>query len=122
MYRTLILLLLCGSAMAHEFTPTYPELRPSYVPGVLRAEMFLFNARKDVRYYEISVYDKDWNTVPFAGPEKVIPIAHLERKKIDVYIRQADRDRVVYICSRSKILTGMKQSTVVSSKICSKIR
>lgn len=108
--------------MAHEFTPTYPELRPSYVPGVLRAEMFLFNARTDVSYYEISVYDKDWNPVPFAGSEKVIPIAYLERKKIDVYIRQADRDRAVYICSRSKILTGMKQSTVVSSKICSKIR
>lgn len=108
--------------MAHEWTPTYPKLEPSYVPGVLRAEMKLFNSRKDVNYYKVQVFDNDWKSVPFATESDIIKIKHLQRKLVTVYIRQQDKARVVYICSKSKLVDDFKQTTVVSSRICSKIK
>lgn len=115
------LLLLSGYASAHQFTPTYPVLTQSYMDKVLKAEMELFNSRKDIEYYELAVYDGDWNTIPFAAESRLVKLPYLGRKSITIYIRSADKDRVVYICSQSKTLAGVKQTTVVSSKICSKV-
>ena len=124
MYRALILSLvfLSGCVSAHQFTPTYPKLKQSHAIGVLTTQMLLFNSRKDVSFYSIGVYDAAWNPVDFASSEKVFKVDYLSRKYIDIYIRANDKNRAVYICSRSKILKEHKQITVISSRICSKLR
>lgn len=125
MYRYLIILLLLTSGhsvSAHEFTPTYPELKQSYVSGVLYSTMTLFNLRKDVEYYEISVFDKDWKKVPYAVQEKIIPLKYLEKKQIDVFIRERDKKAAMYVCSKSKLLLDGSGKTAVESRICSKFK
>ena len=124
MYRYLIIamMLMSGYASAHEFTPTYPKLKTSYVANVLYATMTLFNKRSDVEYYEIGVFNADWNPVPFAVQDKIIRIKHLEKKKIDIYISEKDRKDAVYICSKSKLIVTGGSRTSISSRICSKIK
>lgn len=126
MHRYLILLLLCtcGPAMAHEFTPTYPKMRPSYVSGLVSTEMSLFNARQDVEWYTVGVYDKQWGLVPYAtnANDNLFRVKHLERKKIKVYLREQDLERAVYICTKSKLIVTGSSKTAVASRICSKIK
>jgi hypothetical protein len=117
-----LLMGLFGYANAHQFTPTYPKLEPSYVEGILQAKMVLFNRRNDVEYYELGVYDVEWNPVPFTSTSKLIKVAYLETKRIDVYVRNSDRKRVVYICTISKLSTNTKDATLISSRICSKVK
>lgn len=119
---TLLLFLMSGSATAHEWTPTYPELEVSYVPNVLRVRMQLFNSREDVQYYELGVFDADMNPVAFAAAERIVQVKYLDRKSIDIFIREQDRDRTVYICSKSKLLKGEGTASLVASRICSKIK
>lgn len=90
--------------------------------GVYKADLELFNSREEIEYYGISVYDKDWKPIPFASEDKLIKIDYLGRKSLVVYIRQQDKKRVKYICSKSKILADVKQTSVVASRICSKIK
>ena len=111
-----------GYASAHEFTPTYPKLKQSYVEGILYTTMTLFNARKDVQYYEMGVFDEEWNKVPFSVVEPIMFIKHLERKEIEVYIREKDRDRALYICSKSKLIVEGASKTSLATRICSKIK
>lgn len=111
-----------GYSSAHQWTPTYPKLEYSYVPNVLRVRMELFNSREDINHYEISVFDDDWNPVKFAVSDRIIRIGHLQRKTIDVHIREQDRLNVRYICSKSKIITDDPKATVVTSRICSKVK
>ena len=118
----LFLLLTGGYANAHQFTPTYPELEMSHMAGVLKAEMVLFNTRKDIRYYEVNVFDKDWNSVRFAIESKVIPIDYQETKYITVYISKKESNKARYICSKSRILLTVKEPSIVSSRICSKLK
>jgi len=123
MYRYLIILLLMsGEASAHSFVPTYPELKPSYVEGILYTTMSLFNARKDVEYYEFGVFNAEWEKVPFAMQNKIMRVKHLEKKKIDIYIREKDKQEVVYICSKSKLIIAGASKTSVSSRVCSKVK
>ena len=122
MYRAIILLLLSGYVSAHQWTPTYPTLSSSYIPRVLVTQMQLFNTRKDIEYYEFSVFDKDWEPLPFATPEKVLKIPHLKTVEVDIFIREIDLDRALYVCSESKIQKGSKQASSVSSRICSKLQ
>jgi phospholipid N-methyltransferase len=110
------------TASAHQFTPTYPQIESSYVDGVSVVKMQLFNKREDVQYYEIQVFDEAWNTIPFVVMNKIINIKFLETKKIDVYIRKNDVAKVRYICSKSRINKETDSSTIVSSRICSKIK
>ena len=84
--------------------------------------MFLFNSRADVGWYEISVWDKDWNSVPFATASKVFPLKFLDRKKITIYIREQDKHKAVYICSMSKLIVNGKAQSSIASRICSKVR
>jgi len=111
-----------GYASAHEFTPTYPKLKNSYVEGVLYTTMTLFNMRKDVEYYEFGVFNAEWEKVPFAMQQKVMRFKHLEKKKVDIYIRERDKEEVVYICSKSKLVVTGTAKTSVSSRICSKVK
>jgi hypothetical protein len=122
-YRTLIFLLfLSGYASAHEWTPTYPELKYSHVPGILKIDMNLFNARTDVGFYEVSVWDADWNKVSFAAEMRVFPMDYLGRKSVTIYIKESDKDRVTYICSESKLQSDGNSQSSISSKVCSKIK
>jgi len=111
-----------GYASAHEFTPTYPKLKNSYVEGVLYTRMTLFNMRKDVEYYEFGVFNAEWEKVPFAMQNKVMRFRYLEKKKIDIYIREKNKKEVVYICSKSKLVVTGTAKTSVSSRICSKVK
>ena len=111
-----------GEASAHSFVPTYPELKPSYVEGILYTTMSLFNARKDVEYYEFGVFNAEWEKVPFAMQNKIMRFKHLEKKKIDIYIREKDKQEVVYICSKSKLIITGTSKTSVSSRVCSKVK
>jgi len=121
-YRALILLCLSGYASAHEWTPTYPSLRLSHVPGILTTDMFLFNSRADVDYYQISVWDENWNSIKFATESKTLPLQYLDRKKITIYIREKDKDTATYICSKSKLIVEGKARSSIASRICSKIK
>ena len=117
-----VMMSLCGYASAHQWTPTYPKLERSYVDGILQVTMELFNSRKDVKYYEILVYDSEFNPVKFAAQERIVEVQYLKRKSIDVFIREQDRDIATYVCSKSKLLKGTGTATIVSSRICSKIK
>jgi hypothetical protein len=112
MYRTVILLvaLLGGYASAHQFTPTYPQLLNTYVEGVKVVNMTIFNSRKEISWYSLNVYDKDWNSLAFASSSKLINLEHLERKDIEIFIQNKDKDIVV------------KSPAIIMSRICSKIK
>lgn len=112
----------CTSTTAHELTPTYPELKPSYVEGIVVANMKLWNRRNDVKYYEISVLDEDMNPMVFASSDKIFKVEYLEHKSVDVYIRKKDKDKVEYICTTSKQLKEDVKSTGIQSMICSKVK
>ena len=114
--------LITSSAAAHELTPTYPEIESAYVDGVSVIKMKMWNRRDDASYYEVSVYDGEWKPVPFATPERVIKLEYLEHKSFELYIRDADRDKIKYICTISKQLKQDVQSTGIKSRICSKVK
>ena len=114
-------ILLSTSAAAHEMTPTYVELEPSYIEGVYLGSIELWNRRNDVEYYEVSVLDEMWNGIPFATSERVFKVAHLGKKKIEIYVREGDVNDIEYICTSSKQLKSDVISTGVKSMICSRI-
>jgi len=90
--------------------------------GIFRARLEIFNSREDIEYYEFEVFDENWNSIPFATAERIIHLPYLKRKSVDIFIRAQELDLVTYVCTKSKILAGIHQSTVVSSKICSKFK
>lgn len=102
-------------------TPAYPELRPSHIAGVVKTKMSLFNARSDVKYYQIEVFDSEWVNVPFSTTYRILKIEHKERKDFDVYLRKIDVGRAVYLCTTSKVKKVSGVSTLVSSRICSRL-
>jgi hypothetical protein len=114
-----------GYVHAHQFTPTYPTLSPSYVEGIWSTNMKLFNARKEITHYKISVLDKDGHPINFVTDgDFVRKILFSETHNINIYIRENDKDRVTYICSESKILKDQNDInlTNVVSRICSKVK
>ena len=84
--------------------------------------MKLFNRREDVEYYDIEVFTFDWEPIPFASEYKTINIGYHKSKLFDVYIRDSDIKKVVYICTQSKLFKGTNQITLITSRICSKIK
>ena len=119
---SLIFVLISTAVTSHELTPTYPELRPAYVDGVLVTTMDIWNRRTDVEYYEIEVFDKYWEALPFASQDKVIRLNYLEKKQFEVYIKSEHKAKAVYICTTSKLLRDDVLSTGVKSRICSKLK
>tara|TARA_B100000963_G_scaffold333397_1_gene325687 strand:+ start:227 stop:598 length:372 start_codon:yes stop_codon:yes gene_type:complete len=115
-----VALFVATAAQAHQWTPTYPKFEKSYVEGVMITTMKIFNKREDVSFYEIDVYDKEWNPIKFATATKIIEVNHLEQKNIDIYILEKDYDRIKYICTISKLLAAEK-SNGINSRICSKV-
>lgn len=108
-------------ANAHEMTPTYPEFRRSFIEGIYLSSINIFNRRIDIEYYEIDVFDEEWNFLSFATESKIVKIKYLHKKTIDIYLKEEDLDKVTYICSRSKILKNSNTTSMISSKICSKV-
>ena len=113
-------LFLAGKVSAHEMTPTYPNIVPSYLDGLVSAKMTMFNARKDVDYFEIGVFDDEWNPVPFAASAKILRVPHGSSKTFEVFVRHKDKNRATFICSLSKLRTDSSARAIVSSKICSR--
>lgn len=107
---------------AHEMTPTYPKLTPSYMDNVYKTTMEMFNKRDDVEYYEIGVFDKDWNPIPFVTSYKIIRLRYLGHVTFDVFIRKADVGRAEYICSKSKLRKDSNTKTAITSRICSRFK
>ena len=109
-----------GSAMAHELTPTYPELKQSYIPEVLQTKVKMWNARVDVVYYKIEVTDKDWKEVPFITEEKMFKLDYMQRREIEIFLPSDTSAK--YICTRSMLEKGARSRSMISSKVCSKIK
>ena len=116
------LVLLCGWASAHEMVPTYPKWEVSHMDNVVKTTVEMFNKRADIEYYEIGVFDKDFNPIPFVSAYRVIKLKYLGHASIDIYIRKQDQAVATYVCSRSKIRKSDEVRTAVSSRICSKFK
>jgi hypothetical protein len=107
-------------AHAHEMIPTYPKWKTSIYDGLLVTEMEMFNKREDVEYYEIAVFDKDWNVIPFVSSFKLFRLEYLSKVKFEVFIRKQDKVRTEYICSTSKLRNN--NAPAISSMICSRFK
>ena len=116
-----IISLWASSVSSHDMTPAYPEIKNSHISGIVKVEMSLFNARKDVSYYQIQVFDKDWNTLPFSSMYRILKVPYQERKNFDVYLRKVDLKRIRYLCTTSKVNKSVDTNTLVSSRICSRL-
>ena len=122
-YGLAILLIIAGlSANAHEMVPTYPKLEPSYMSGLYKTTMTMFNKRAEVEYYEIGVFTENWEPVSFVSQYKVYKIRYLSTVTFDLFVRTEDKNKVTYICSQSKLRKLETTSTAVSSRICSKVK
>jgi hypothetical protein len=108
-------------AQAHEQTPAYPRILPSHVQGVVKVQLQLLNRRKEINYYEIGLFDKDFDEINFTTKRKIIKIDYEEKIDFDVYLRKSDLDKAVYICTASKILKSNNSRAIVSSIVCSKL-
>ena len=75
-----------------------------------------------MEYYQFGVFDAEWNKVPFAMQNKIMKFKHLEKKNVDIFIREKDRKDAVYICSKSKLIVDGGSKTSIISRICSKIK
>ena len=123
MYRPVILwLLLCGSVAAHDMTPTYPKWKMSFIPSANMTTMQIFNKRADVEWYQIGVFDKKWNSIPFVTRYKILNIKHLQRVKFDVYVNKKNSELVEYICSTSKLRGNDNFKPIVESRIWSRFK
>lgn len=114
----LLALLPFGNAMAHEMTPTYPVFTESFMAGISVTTLNLFNKRTDVSYYEIGVFDDEWEPIPFVSEYTIIPMEYLDTLAFDIYVSNLSLGSVEYICSVSQVQAG----ATVSSKICSKVK
>ena len=123
--KLLLVLLLfsyLGDAVGHEMTPTYPTFEPSHVTGVFKAEMEMFNKRKDVEYYEIGVFDENWEPVPFVSSYRVMRLKYLSYVKFAVYVGINDVAAAEYVCSVSKLRENSDKKPMVATRICSRFK
>lgn len=118
--KTIILLYVSGYASAHELTPTYPELKTTFVKGVLSTKLKMWNARADVEYYKIEVTNAFWNDVPFITEERIFKLGYMQRREIEIFLPEDTTAQ--YICTRSMLEKGSKSRSIISSKVCSKIK
>jgi len=99
-------------------TPTYPVFAMSFMKGISVTTLNIFNKRKDVSYYEIGVFTKEWEPVPFVSQYTVISMDYLDTVSFDVYVSNLSLNSVEYICSVSQLQSG----STVSSRICSRVK
>ena len=59
-YVLLMLMWVVSSPVyAHEMVPTYPKLEPSYMEGLYKTSLTVFNKRPEIEYYEIGVFTEE---------------------------------------------------------------
>ena len=114
-------MLVTFGASAHEMTPAYPEVKPSHVKNVVKVEMSFFNSREEIRYYQIDLFDLNWMNIPFSTTYRIMQVEYKEHKSFDVYIRKKDMPEAVYLCTTSKVRRTNQSSTLISSRICSRL-
>ena len=107
------------SVFAHQMSPTYPELKASYMDGLSTARVRVFNKREDVKFYEIGVFDKDMKPIPFVTQYHLRGINFNQYAIFDVFINDKYRDDAVYVCTESMLTEG---KLALASKICSKFK
>jgi len=115
---TAVALLFFSSATAHEMTPAHLKLVP-VEDGIYETTIKMLNRRDDVEFYEITVFDGEWNPLPFGSYHRVFKLPYLKRKDVKVYFQEKIINKLIYVCTTSKIFKG--QGTFVSSRICSKV-
>ena len=103
-------------------TPTYPKWEVSHVQGVHKTRVSMFNKRMDVQWYEIGVFTKEWEPIPFVSQYKLVHMPYLSHVDIDIYVNSADTILAEYICSVSKLRENSDKKPMVSSRICSKFK
>lgn len=126
MYRAIIvwvwMLIMSTNTMAHQLTPTYPVLKESIYDGLVFTELSLFNRRDDTEFYEVEVFSEDWKPISFATHYKIIQLKYLSTYKFEIYIKSADKKKVKYICTKSKLLKRDGSAALIESRICSKVK
>jgi hypothetical protein len=125
MYRSIALCLLLFNltAVAHEMTPTYPTWDRTAHDGIKKVTMSLWNSRKDVQYYEIGVFTKDFEeSVPFVTLYSILKVEYLSHVEFDVYMTEESIKRAVYICSLSKLRSNDDSKPLLATQICSKFK
>ena len=115
------LILFATGAGAHEMTPAYPKLHQSAMAQIMQADLSLFNARDDVEYYAISVLDAEMNPIVFASAPRVMHVPTGGRQDFEIYVREDDVARVVYVCTTSMLRAGQEDNAIISSRICSRL-
>ena len=80
----------------------------------------MWNGRVDVEYYKVEVTDSEWNEVPFITNERTFRLKYMERKNIEIFLPSDTEAK--YICTKSMLEKGNPQKSVLSSKVCSKIK
>lgn len=118
----LCLLLFNYAVQSHEQTPTYPTWKASGISEVKKTQIRLWNSRPDIEYYEIGVFDGDWQPIPFVTAYKILPVEYLQEVKIDIYIRESNITEARYVCSLSKLRSNDESQTLLATRICSKFK
>ena len=118
----LCLLLFNYAVHSHEQTPTYPKWTVSGVSEVKKTQIRLWNSRPDIEYYEIGVFDGNWQPIPFVTAYKIIPVEYLQEVKIDIYIKESNIEETRYVCSLSKLRSSNESQTLLVTRICSKFK
>ena len=118
----LCLLLFNYAVHSHEQTPTYLKWTVSGVSEVKKTQIRLWNSRPDIEYYEIGVFDGDWQPIPFVTAYKILPVKYLQEVKIDIYIKESNIEETRYVCSLSKLRSSNESQTLLATRICSKFK
>ena len=118
----LCLLLFNYAVHSHEQTPTYLKWTVSGVSEVKKTQIRLWNSRPDIEYYEIGVFDGDWQPIPFVTAYKILPVKYLQEVKIDIYIKESNIEETRYVCSLSKLRSSNESQTLLVTRICSKFK
>ena len=118
----LCLLLFNYAVHSHEQTPTYLKWTVSGVSEVKKTQIRLWNSRPDIEYYEIGVFDGDWQPIPFVTAYKILPVKYLQEVKVDIYIKKSNIEEARYVCSLSKLRSNNESQTLLVTRICSKFK
>ena len=106
----------------HMYSASFKYSLLIYTSNFTRFKYLIFNKRADVKWYQIGVFDKEWNLLPFVTRYKILKVKYLSRVKFDVYISDEYLDNAEYICSTSKLRGNDNFKPIVESRICSRFK
>ena len=94
----------------------------SFIPSAKMTTMKVFNKRADVQWYQIGVFDKEFEPIPFVTRYKILRIKYLSHVKFDIYINSENVKRAEYVCTTSKLRGNDDFKPIVESRICSRFK